>query len=162
MPADEGVQVSLIRRDGRKGMIEPSDEQLSRLLGQIQPLVEAESSISAMAGLMKGFDAFPRMAETLNDIGTIHEWDLLIGEPGREMRFPAAFWFQIILVQQRKALVDSNGWYRARWYEDQYGILPGRLRQAKRRGQLDSMGEGRSTVYCHAQVQKLWPEDVQH
>lgn len=72
---------------------------------------------------------------------------------------------RILLVRFLASLVDSDGWYPARWYESQYGLPPARLRQWVRRRKLTSRKRASAnganqTVYPFAGVKALASEVI--
>lgn len=72
---------------------------------------------------------------------------------------------RIVLFRFLAGLVDSDGWYPARWYETQFGIKGHRLRQWVKRRQLTnrrvpSTNRANQTVYPLAGVRALAPEVI--
>ena len=48
----------------------------------------------------------------------------------------------------------------ARWFADEFGVPPNRLRSARRRGVIRSEKRGSRWFYSARDAHRLWPDDV--
>jgi hypothetical protein len=65
-------------------------------------------------------------------------------------------------AESTPAAVSDKLYYSARYYRDEYGIPPARLRKAAERGQLKTKGKRSGKRYQFIGVKHLWEEDVTH
>jgi hypothetical protein len=73
----------------------------------------------------------------------------------------AAFERAVLLKFVADYLQERGSFFPADYYRRKYSIPAARLRQAARRGHLTAVRVGSTKHYLLADVQRLWPDDVE-
>lgn len=140
-------------------------ETLDRIIAAVDPVLSnADNSIQALGNLLSETSSLGPIAPLLSELQFLDKWFVLVAdESGQQMRLPQVWFYTYLVLAHMRRVVDREGWYSAKWYKDNYGIPPSRLRVASGRDKrLPKKKHGNTTVYPFAVARRLWPEDISH
>lgn len=116
-----------------------------------------------MATQIKDLDSFGSLRELLDELEFLDQWKITLRDGVSHSMPLDNKTMQVLAVQSfLHQVVDREGWYSASWYNEQFGIQTGTIRQAALRGQIPSHGEGKNKTYPFAIAKKLWPNSIRY
>jgi hypothetical protein len=110
-----------------------------------------------VGGLFKNNRHIGSLSELFAELAVLDEWNF---GPSEDVTYLSQGIRQLVILCFLDRFVERGGWYTARYYKDNFGIPPGRLRQSVKRRKLASRKVGRATEYPFEGVRHLWRHDV--